>query len=89
MRSSLDLDRLPSARSVQHAVQAQTSEAPPRRPTTSPLPLCAMIVRAILLAGFAAMAAADLEADVRAFYHEHDASKLHKVSTVLFRYKGK
>ena len=30
-----------------------------------------------------------LEADVRAFYHEHDASKLHKVSTVLFRYKGK
>ena len=48
-----------------------------------------MIVRAILLAGFAAMAAADLEADVRAFYQEHDASKLHKVSTVLFRYKGK
>ena len=48
-----------------------------------------MILRAILLAGFAAMAAADLEVDVRAFYHEHDASKLHKVSTVLFRYKGK
>ena len=55
----------------------------------TPAAVRAMIVRAILLAGFAAMAAADLEADVRAFYHEHDASKLHKVSTVLFRYKGK
>ena len=55
----------------------------------TPAAVRAMIVRAILLAGFAAMAAAGLEADVRAFYHEHDASKLHKVSTVLFRYKGK
>ena len=72
-------------------VQAQTSS--PAEPGGSnnltPAAVRAMIVRAILLAGFAAMAAADLEADVRAFYHEHDASKLHKVSTVLFRYKGK
>lgn len=66
-----------------------TSETHSGYSLLTPAAVRTMIVRAILLAGFAAMAAADLEADVRAFYQEHDASKLHKVSTVLFRYKGK
>ena len=81
---SLETDRLP----VRRALSGKPRQA--GRPNNlTPAAVRAMIVRAILLAGFAAMAAADLEADVRAFYHEHDASKLHKVSTVLFRYKGK
>ena len=80
---SLETDRLPP-----RALSASPAE-PGVQHNLTPAAVRAMILRAILLAGFAAMAAADLEVDVRAFYHEHDASKFHKVSTVLFHYKGK